>query len=54
MIVETFLLTETKTPIRGKSFHQEPNFRDQVLKAVAYVNNGTREVEVESASEPSG
>src|SRR5579871_1723797 len=28
MILETFLLMETKTPIRGKSFHGEKSFQD--------------------------
>jgi hypothetical protein len=30
IILETFLLPETKTPIRGKSFHGKPNFHDHV------------------------
>jgi hypothetical protein len=30
MIVETFLVMETKTPVRGKSFRCNPNFHDHV------------------------
>jgi hypothetical protein len=34
MIVETFLMMETKTPIRGKSFRCNPNFHGSCRRSV--------------------